>query len=225
MAHKKNGFLNFCFSLVPGAGQMYQGFIKRGASIMTLFFGWLCVSAYIGVDELLFFLPVIWFFGFFDALHRNSLSDAEREQLKDGFLLIHEEEFDKMTLRKFRIPAAVLLIFIGIYELLRMFVHLLIERGFLFWDSAIVGLVYDEFPKMVFSLVIIMVGVYLISGKKKSMDDMEHGFVSGTPKAEFDKQDSDFGRKEEIIEDNLTLDEQREEESVNMEEEDGGEEA
>lgn len=223
MAHKKNGFLNFCFSLVPGAGQMYQGFIKRGASIMTLFFGWLCVSAYMGVDEILFFLPVIWFFGFFDALHRNSLSDAEREQLKDGFLWVHEEEFDKMTLRKFRIPAAVVLIFIGAYELLRMFVYMLIGRGILFWDSTIVGLVYDEFPKMVFSFVIIMVGVYLISGKKKQMDNMEQGAASGMPKAEFDKQNFDFGKKEEIVEENLPTDEQREDESGNLEEEDGGE--
>lgn len=26
----KNGFLTLCFSFIPGAGQMYQGYMKRG---------------------------------------------------------------------------------------------------------------------------------------------------------------------------------------------------
>lgn len=25
----KNGFLTFCFAFVPGAGQMYQGYMKQ----------------------------------------------------------------------------------------------------------------------------------------------------------------------------------------------------
>ena len=35
MTKKKNGFLAFCFSLIPGAGEMYMGFMKQGASIMA----------------------------------------------------------------------------------------------------------------------------------------------------------------------------------------------
>ena len=37
MSRKKSGFLTFCCSLLPGAGEMYLGFLKQGASIMTLF--------------------------------------------------------------------------------------------------------------------------------------------------------------------------------------------
>ena len=33
----KNGFLTFCFSFIPGAGQMYQGYMKRGLSQVTAF--------------------------------------------------------------------------------------------------------------------------------------------------------------------------------------------
>ena len=32
--NKKSGFLTFCFALVPGAGQMYLGYMKRGCSFM-----------------------------------------------------------------------------------------------------------------------------------------------------------------------------------------------
>jgi TM2 domain-containing membrane protein YozV len=38
MIKKKNSFLTFIFSLIPGAGQMYLGFMKRGLSLMSCFF-------------------------------------------------------------------------------------------------------------------------------------------------------------------------------------------
>ncbi len=38
MTRKKNGFLTFIFSLLPGAGEMYMGFFKQGMSIMAIFF-------------------------------------------------------------------------------------------------------------------------------------------------------------------------------------------
>lgn len=235
MAHKKNGFLNFCFSLLPGAGQMYQGFIKRGVSIMTLFFGWLCICTFLGVDELLFFLPVIWFFGFFDAIHRNSLSDAERSVLKDEYVLVHENEFDGLTLRKFRIPAAALLIFIGCYEILKLFIHTLIEHGFLFWDSVIVDMVYDTLPKMIFSIVIILVGVYLISGKRQEISGREQETESLKSEKSREEQSAGFqnlGREEQdIVSQSENLERQEmpvftggEKKEDSKEEEDGGEE-
>ena len=37
MARQKNKILMFLFSLIPGAGQMYMGFMKQGLSLMTIF--------------------------------------------------------------------------------------------------------------------------------------------------------------------------------------------
>lgn len=34
---KKSGFLRFIFSLIPGAGEMYMGFMKQGVTLMVLF--------------------------------------------------------------------------------------------------------------------------------------------------------------------------------------------
>lgn len=173
MTHRKNGFWNLCFSVIPGAGQMYQGFMKRGASIMTLFFGLITICTFFGIDECLLFVPVIWFFGFFDSLHRNSLSDAERELLKDEFIFIRRDEIENFSLRKFRIPVAILLMFFGAYNLLKLAVDQLIGAGFLFWGDEIVSMVYDRLPKMVFSFIIILLGVYLIIGRKKEIMDRE----------------------------------------------------
>ena len=39
MTKKKSGFWTFIFSLLPGAAEMYMGFMKMGVSLMGLFFG------------------------------------------------------------------------------------------------------------------------------------------------------------------------------------------
>ena len=170
---RKNGFWNLCFSLIPGAGQMYQGFLKRGVSIMALFFGWLMLCAFFAVEECMVFAPVIWFFGFFDSLHRNSLTEVERAELKDGFIFIHDDDVENLNLKKFRIPVAILLIFLGSYSLLQLAVGWMVDAGFLHWGSGIVGLVYDRLPKMVFSFAILFLGMHLIMGRKMEIMDRE----------------------------------------------------
>lgn len=61
---KGNGFWRFCFSLLPGAGEMYMGFMKQGAMLMTLFFGCGALSGWLNLDIFGYVLPVIWFYGF-----------------------------------------------------------------------------------------------------------------------------------------------------------------
>ena len=41
---KKNGILTLLFALIPGAGEMYQGYMKRGLSLITMF----CLSVTLG---------------------------------------------------------------------------------------------------------------------------------------------------------------------------------
>ena len=53
MQHKRNQFFNFFISCVPGAGQMYQGFLKRGTSLMTIFFIEIFLAGIVNIDWLL----------------------------------------------------------------------------------------------------------------------------------------------------------------------------
>lgn len=175
MVHKKGKFLNFCFSCIPGAGQMYQGFMKRGVSIMIVFFGMLALISYLGIDELIFCLPIIWFYGFFDGIHLNSLPDNEYAQLRDEYLFM-SDDLPQLKLKKLRVPAAIVLILLGSYSLFRTAINYLIYEDILFWDSPAVNLVYDIFPKILFSIFIIFLGVYLIVGKKKEMENEEDDF-------------------------------------------------
>lgn len=62
---KKNGFLTFIFACIPGAGQMYYGYMQRGLSIAMILI--LCVMAATVVQPLLFLCLVIWMYSFFDT--------------------------------------------------------------------------------------------------------------------------------------------------------------
>ena len=62
---KKNGLLTFIFACIPGAGQMYYGYMQRGLSIAMILI--LCVMAATVVEPLLFLCLVIWMYSFFDT--------------------------------------------------------------------------------------------------------------------------------------------------------------
>lgn len=170
MAHKKNGFLNFCCSCFPGAGQMYQGFLKRGLCIMAIFFGMLMFGAFFGIDEVLFLIPVVWCFGFFDSIHRNSLSDAEHALLKDDFTFGEKDFLAKVDLKHFRVPVAVCFLVFGVYGLLREGFDVLFDYGIIPYSNAIYSIFHRFLPKAFFSFILIALGVYLVMGKKKDID-------------------------------------------------------
>ena len=62
---KKNGLLTFIFACIPGAGQMYYGYMQRGLSIAMILI--LCVMAATVIQPLLFLCLVIWMYSFFDT--------------------------------------------------------------------------------------------------------------------------------------------------------------
>ncbi len=81
----KSKTLTVFFSLIPGAGHMYLGLMKKGTGIMGLFFFSICLISWVQLEILGFALPVIWFYSFFDALHCLE-NDAVPEELSlEGF--------------------------------------------------------------------------------------------------------------------------------------------
>ena len=171
MAHKKSKFWNFVISFMPGAGQMYQGFLKRGTSLMAIFFAEIFLANIINIDWLLFGLPVIWFYAFFDSLNTNDLSDEDFSKLEDAFLFTDSSTTFKISKSKFRVPAAVVLIMAGCYILLENVFYMFriifgLENNW--WVTEII---FDYFPRFVFAAVIILAGLYLIKGKKIQLDN------------------------------------------------------
>ena len=91
---KKNGFLTFIFACIPGAGQMYYGYMQRGLSIAMMLM--LCVMAATVIQPLLFLCLVIWMYSFFDTydLIRHMAAGEPKE---DSLLVLgNYEEIKKL---------------------------------------------------------------------------------------------------------------------------------
>ena len=171
MTRKKRGFWTFIFSLMPGAGEMYLGFMKRGVSTMLVFLGWLTFCGMSGFDVGIILVSVIWFYSFFTVHNLVSLPDEEFYQQEDDYILIHMDRIvgiDQWERGKVKFLAAALII-IGIFtaaqQIWQMLWDILPD-----WLQSEVGVFYYGLPKVVISLLLIALGIYLIRGKKKQLD-------------------------------------------------------
>ena len=170
---KKSRFLTFCFSLLPGAGEMYMGFMRTGVSLMLLFFLSIYIPVSLRLSELSVIGFVVWAYGFFHANHLASLGDEEFDQVEDGFLFGMETITDgKNFIIKYQRTVAVLLIAAGIlllwntmgdiaYRLLPKFV------------SEFMRTVGRYAPRILVSLVNIFNGIKMIEGRKAQLSQIQ----------------------------------------------------
>ena len=166
---KKSNFLTFIFALIPGAGQMYLGMVKKGISLMTLFMGVIALVGFFRLSFLALALPVIWFYTFFDTFNTHNLTPEQMEQ-QDKFLFGSEDLFHdswkSVFEKRHRLLGGIVLV-LGIYMLYENFRT---RFSGLLWqilghNDFIYNLV-DSFPVLIISLLIIAVGINLLRGKK-----------------------------------------------------------
>ena len=86
----KNGFLTFCCAFIPGAGQMYQGYMKRGLSLILT----ACLIGMVSslLNPVLLLLVVVWMYSFFDTfnLRAQIIADTAPE---DDYLIHFDPRF------------------------------------------------------------------------------------------------------------------------------------
>lgn len=170
MTKKKNGFLTLCFSLVPGAGEMYMGFMKQGVSIMAAFWSLIFLAAFLNMGPVLFILPILWCYSFFNVHNIRGMSDEEFYALEDDYAFHMGGIFPKgrWSRKQNNILAAVLII-IGISILwnnMMEWFQWLIPSS-LYWT------VVDRVPQVAVAVLLILGGMYLIRGKKKELEQKE----------------------------------------------------
>ncbi|MGI6364792.1 MAG: hypothetical protein ACOX2G_03455 [Bacillota bacterium] len=68
MNKKPSKALTFFLSFCPGVGHLYLGAMTRGLQFLILFFGNLALIDLIRLPLIPYGLPIIWFYGLFDAL-------------------------------------------------------------------------------------------------------------------------------------------------------------
>ena len=90
MTNQKNRFFTLVFSCCPGAGEMYMGLYRQGVSLMGLFFGTIALAAWLGFEELIFFIcPIVWCYSFFHTHNLRRMTEEEFAQTKEYLKRIH----------------------------------------------------------------------------------------------------------------------------------------
>ena len=170
---KKNGFLTFCFAFIPGAGQMYQGYMKRGLSLVGI-----CAAA-IGMGSLFYPLVgfafavgcIVWMVSFFDTFNlRGQLLAGTAPG--DGYLfhLGQDVSFERLLKTRHKLFGWVL-VAVGLYTLYEELVMDFLRE--LYWNSNnnwIVRMIYNvmsEVPTVLICLALIAFGAWLVRGPQQ----------------------------------------------------------
>ncbi|BCZ45052.1 hypothetical protein psyc5s11_11190 [Clostridium gelidum] len=171
MIRKKSKFLTFVFSMLPGAGHMYMGFMKIGVSFMSVFFFLIFLSTWLDIGPLLFIAPLIWFYSFFDCTNRASLDDDKLLLLEDKYLFSIDKlvKLDKEVFEKRRLATGVLLLFFGIYLLSENIMNV-IHRYIPYEIYEVIYYCTRQVPQLIIGIAIVVIGVKLIQGKKKEYE-------------------------------------------------------
>ena len=175
MQKKKNRFWLFILSLIPGAGQMYLGFMKMGVSFMLGFAGLIAFAAITNMGVLAIFPVVLYVYSFFHANNLGGLSDEAFAAMKDEYLfglggIDGIEEFRIGLVEKYRKIVAAVLLFLGVIMLGNVVLDILVD--IFGYDNRYMQIVcyylYDVFPRALFAAAVIWVGASLLRGKKKT---------------------------------------------------------
>lgn len=164
----KNGFLTFCCAFIPGAGQMYQGYMKRGLSLMLM----CCV---IGVLAMLFapialFLMLVFMYSFFDTLNLRAQIALGNAPADD--YLVHLDPKDKrlarLLLDSHKLVGWLLIAFGALIAYQNLIMNTLGDLVYRWGHSSPVFralyLVMDSLPDVVVCVVLIVCGVWLVKG-------------------------------------------------------------
>lgn len=164
---KKNLFLTFCFSVIPGAGQMYQEYMKRGLSILILFFTVIGISMLVGSPIFALPIPIILIYSFFDTWNIRNMSEEKRKEREDELIWNDFELKSNFKLNKnINTIFGIILILAGIYILGNtVFLNFAYRFGFS-WLGSIIDALLRYVPTIIVAVIAMYAGFKLIMAKK-----------------------------------------------------------
>ncbi|MDO9534512.1 MAG: hypothetical protein Q7J85_04085 [Bacillota bacterium] len=143
--------LTFFLSFVPGVGHLYLGAMNRGLQIMIIFFGSIFLIDFLRLGAFPFWLPIIWFYGIFDAL-----------QKADDYLLygeiVDKPLFEWQVLSGKNTWFGWGLIVIGSY--------LLLDRFLGRWIATYLIISWHDLRSIITAVLLIAFGAFLLWGRK-----------------------------------------------------------
>jgi hypothetical protein len=126
---------------------MYLGYMEKGLLIMGAFFFSVFFMGWLGISLLLFLLPLIWFYSFFDAMH---IVDGAKEE-------VVEQEFKLPKIKHEWVGFG--LIGMGVVIILERILYPLID-----WQ------IRRYIQTSIVSLIFIVLGIYILNKNKKKLE-------------------------------------------------------
>lgn len=164
----KNGLLTLLFAFIPGAGQMYQGYMKRGLSLMLM----CCVICVLAVlfSPIAFFLLLVFMYSFFDTLNLRAQIALGNAPTDD--YLVHLDPKDKrlarLLLDSHKLVGWLLIAFGALIAYQNLIMNIFGDLVYRWGHSSPVFralyLVMDSLPDVVVCVVLIVCGVWLVKG-------------------------------------------------------------
>ncbi|MEG0691887.1 MAG: hypothetical protein RR444_02270 [Oscillospiraceae bacterium] len=185
----KNKFFTFMTALIPGGGQMYHGLLKKGLSIMAIFWGIIAIAVLLYIPVICFLLPIVWFYSFFDAVNRMNMPIDEMKMIKDEYLyqvnISHGKTISNI-LKKRHVWIGWGLTLIGIYSTFRMTMDMsyglisqYIDDSF-YWS---IRHFMNTIPTLIVPIVCVVIGIKLIKGANKKQQHPTT-YIDNTPREE-----------------------------------------
>ena len=174
---RKHGLLLFIAACIPGCGEMYQGYMKRGISILTAFCAVFALAVFLEIGALAVLMIPLWLFSFFDSYNLRGQTDAQAESNPDAYLFgLSDMDSRRMSdlLRKRHSLVGWGLVILGVYVFYTTAADWVTDFFYQFFDAWWIGriLSYDV-PRLAVTIFIIALGVWFIRGPKtEKMEDI-----------------------------------------------------
>lgn len=168
---KYNKFYTALLSIVPGAGHMYLGLMKKGLQFMFIFFGIIMITDLIYSARSFTILNiVIWFYAFFDAYH-------SRKKLELG-ISVEQDLFSELKLSSAKPRyVGIGLVAIGAIVLIQQVIIELLSVGIIIIPPYIkVAILNSIFPLMLVIIGILILRNTIKKNKKQEEFDFEKDY-------------------------------------------------
>lgn len=156
---KYNKLYTALLSIVPGAGHMYLGLMKKGLQFMFIFFGVIMITDLIYSARSFTILNiVIWFYAFFDAYH-------SRKKLESG-MPVEEDLISELKLNNAKPKyVGIGLVALGAIVLVQQVVIELLAVGVIIIPPYIKVAILDS----IFPLVLVIIGILILRNTMKKI--------------------------------------------------------
>ena len=187
----KNGILTFIFAFCPGAGQMYQGYMKRGLSLITMF----CLSVVIGVSTLQVLTigcAIVWMYSFFDTFNLRAQIGAGTAPQDDYLVHInwHDQRMEQFMLDSHKLLGWGLIALGALVAYQNILMNTLGDIVWRWGQSSpffrALYLMMDQLPEVVVCVALIVCGIWLVKGprtakKSQPADAADEAFTEYQP--------------------------------------------